>query len=83
MPVVLGPRAALGIHCALLAASMALAARAAVFGPGLAWSWAAAPALEPACRAVALAAAAWTLYAPCAAALAVRSARCCMRWTLP
>lgn len=72
LPVVLGPRAALGIGFGLLAACMALAAHAAVFGSGLAWSWAAAPALEPLARTAALGAVAWTLSTPCAAALAVQ-----------
>ncbi len=72
LPVVLGPRAALGIGFGLLAACMALAAHAAVYGGGLAWAWAAAPALEPAARTAALAAVAWVLSTPCAAAVAVQ-----------
>ncbi|PRW20525.1 pyruvate carboxylase isoform A [Chlorella sorokiniana] len=72
LPVVLGPRAALGIGFGLLAACMALAAHAAVYGSGLAWAWAAAPTLEPAARSAALAAVAWVLSTPCGAALAVQ-----------
>lgn len=72
LPVVLGPRAALGIGFGLLAACLALAAHAAAYGSGLAWAWATAPALEPAARAAALAAVAWVLSTPCAAAVAVQ-----------
>lgn len=72
LPVVLGPRAALGIGFGLLAACLALAAHAAVYGSGLAWAWAAAPALEPVARAAAVAAVAWVLSTPCGAALAVQ-----------
>lgn len=71
LPVVLGPRAALAVGLALLGACLALAAHAALLGSGLAWAWAARPALEPYARAAALAAVAWTLSKPCAAAIRV------------
>ena len=74
LPVVLGPRAALAVGLAPLAACAALGAHAALRGAGLAWSaWPAHAAwLEPALRCAALAAVAWNLAQPTAAAWQVR-----------
>jgi 4-hydroxybenzoate polyprenyltransferase len=71
LPVVLGPRVALAVCCALLAACGALAAHAALCGGGLAAAWVARPALEPLLRGAALAAVAANLARPVAATLAV------------
>jgi hypothetical protein len=71
LPVVLGPRAALGTCAALLAACLALSAHAALAGQGLAWVWATRPALEAYARVAALAAVAWNMANPAAAAAAV------------
>ena len=71
LPVVLGPRAAVGACFALLAASLALTAHAALHGSGLAWAWAARPGLEAPLRAAALALASWNLLQPATAALRV------------
>ena len=71
LPVVLGPRGALLACTGLLAACMALAGCAAMCGSGLAWAWAARPALEPVLRATALLGVVWTLSKPAAATMAV------------
>lgn len=71
LPVVLGPRASLGICAALLAACLALSAHAALAGRGLAWAWAARPAWEPALRAAGLAASLAALAPSVAAGAAV------------
>lgn len=69
--MVLGPRATVGACFALLAASLALTAHAALHGSGLAWAWAARPGLEAPLRAAALALASWNLLQPATAALRV------------
>lgn len=71
LPVVLGPRAALGVCLSLLISCFALAAHAVLAGGGLAWAWAGHPGLEAPLRATALAAVAAVLAAPVSAALAV------------
>lgn len=71
LPVVWGPRGALAFAAALLGACAALALYGALAGSGLAWAWAARPALEPALRAAAAAAVCWVLAPPAQAAVAV------------